>query len=50
MEWVLNNLSLIVSLTLDHMRLAVLPIIAGFVVSVPMGWLSVRFPRLGPLF
>jgi osmoprotectant transport system permease protein len=47
MEWMLNNQALIVSLTLDHMRLAVIPIIAGFVLSVPLGWLSVRLPRLG---
>lgn len=47
MDWVLSNQALILSLTLDHMRLAAIPIIAGFVFSVPLGWLSVRLPRLG---
>lgn len=47
MEWVLNNQALIVALTLDHMRIAIIPIIAGFVISVPLGWLSVRFPGPG---
>jgi osmoprotectant transport system permease protein len=46
-DWVLSNQALILSLTLDHMRLAAIPIIAGFVFSVPLGWLSVRLPRLG---
>ncbi len=47
MDWVLSNQALILSLTLDHMRLAAIPILAGFVFSVPLGWLSVRLPRLG---
>lgn len=47
MEWVLHNLELIVSLTMDHMRISLIPIVAGFVIAVPLGWLSVRFPRWG---
>jgi len=46
-EWVLNNLPQIGSLTLDHIRLSLIPILAGFVVSVPIGWLSVRYSRWG---
>jgi osmoprotectant transport system permease protein len=46
-EWVINNLPQIGSLTLDHIRLSLIPILAGFVVSVPLGWLSVRYPRWG---
>jgi osmoprotectant transport system permease protein len=49
MQWVLDNLPLIGALTLDHVRLAFLPIVAGFVIAVPVGWLSVRFPRWGRL-
>jgi osmoprotectant transport system permease protein len=47
MEWVLGNGGQILSLTLDHIRLSLIPILAGFVVSVPLGWFSLRFPRLG---
>lgn len=47
MEWVIANQALIVSLSLDHLRLALIPVIAGFVLAVPMGWSAVRYPRAG---
>jgi osmoprotectant transport system permease protein len=41
-NWTLNNLDLIGALTLDHIRLSVIPIIASFVLSIPLGWLANR--------
>ncbi len=42
MNWTLNNLDLIGSLTLNHIRLALIPIVASFVLSIPLGWLANR--------
>lgn len=47
MEWLTNNLGLVLSLTLDHVRLAIVPIVVGFAVSVPLGWWAVRQPGVG---
>jgi osmoprotectant transport system permease protein len=38
MTWVWNNLPQIWDLTLDHIGLSVIPIIVGFVVSIPLGY------------
>lgn len=43
MTWVLNNLGLILELTLEHMRLSILPIVLGFVIAIPLGWLAYRY-------
>lgn len=42
MSWTLANLDLILELTLEHIRLAIIPIIASFVLSIPLGWLATR--------
>ncbi|WP_372594714.1 ABC transporter permease [Actinotalea sp.] len=42
MSWTLDNLDLILDLSLDHIRLAVLPIALSFVIAVPLGWLANR--------
>jgi osmoprotectant transport system permease protein len=42
MEWVWDNLPTIWGLTLDHIGLCVPPIVVGFVVSVPLGYLASR--------
>ncbi len=42
MNWTLGNLPLIGSLTLNHVRLSVIPIVASFVLSIPLGWLANR--------
>jgi len=41
-NWTLNNLDLIGSLTLDHVRLSVIPVVASFILSIPLGWLANR--------
>ena len=43
MTWVLDNLDLIARLTLEHLRLSFPPIIIGFLISIPLGWLAYRF-------
>lgn len=42
MRWVLSNLDLIGGLTANHVRLSVIPIVASFVLSIPLGWLANR--------
>jgi osmoprotectant transport system permease protein len=41
-NWVSGNLDLIVGLTMNHVRLSVIPIVASFVLSIPLGWLANR--------
>ncbi|KRA23915.1 ABC transporter permease [Microbacterium sp. Root61] len=43
MNWVIDNLGLIWSLSLEHLRQSVIPIVLGFVISVPLGWLAWRY-------
>lgn len=43
MTWIINNLDLIWSLTLEHVRLSIPPIIIGFLISIPLGWFAYRF-------
>lgn len=43
MNWVSQNVGLIAALTLDHLRLSVIPIIVGFLIAVPLGWVAHRF-------
>lgn len=43
MDWVLGNLDVIAALTLDHLRLSLIPIVIGVVIAVPLGWLAHRF-------
>ena len=43
MTWVLNNLPLIGRLTLEHIALAIPPIVIGFLLSIPLGFLAYRY-------
>jgi osmoprotectant transport system permease protein len=43
MTWVLDNLDLIGRLSLEHLRQSALPILLGFVIAIPLGWLAFRF-------
>jgi len=48
--WVLDNLDLIWSLTLDHIRQSVIAIVLGFVIAIPIGWAAWRYTTLrGPV-
>ncbi len=42
LAWLQNNWAVLGDLTLEHARLAGIPIIAGFVISVPLGWLAAK--------
>ena len=42
MNWTFNNLDLIRELTLNHVKLAIIPIVLSFVLAIPLGWLANR--------
>ena len=42
MNWIASNLGLIFDLTINHVRLAIVPILLGFVIAVPLGWVASR--------
>jgi osmoprotectant transport system permease protein len=42
MQWVWSNLDTIWSLTLAHVGLSVIPIIVGFILSIPLGYAASR--------
>jgi osmoprotectant transport system permease protein len=44
--WVSNNIDLILRLTLDHIQLSLIPILVGGLISLPIGWVAFRFPRV----
>jgi osmoprotectant transport system permease protein len=49
-NWVLDNLDLIGALTVDHLRQSIIAIVAGFALSVPIGWAAFRYTKLrGPV-
>lgn len=43
MDWLWNNLGLVLGLTLEHARLSAIPIVVGFAASIPLGWLANRY-------
>ena len=43
MTWVFANLEQILTLSRDHILLSILPIVFGFVIAVPIGWLAHRY-------
>lgn len=50
MNWVANNIPLIVELALVHLRQSLIPIALGFVISIPLGWVAWRFRLVrGPI-
>lgn len=50
MNWLWNNLDLVGRLSLAHLGLSIPPIIIGFLVALPLGWLAHRYrPARGVL-
>lgn len=43
MQWLWDNRELVLGLTLEHVRLSILPIIVGLGASIPLGWLATRY-------
>jgi osmoprotectant transport system permease protein len=41
-NWTRNNLDLIVEYTLNHARLAIIPIVVSILLAIPLGWLANR--------
>ncbi|MCW4465327.1 ABC transporter permease subunit [Glutamicibacter sp. MNS18] len=46
MNWILENLGLIASLSLEHLRQSSIAIVAGFLLSIPLGWVAWRYRLL----
>ena len=42
MSWLIANLGLVLDLTWEHVRLSAIPIVLGFLLSVPIGWFCNR--------
>lgn len=43
MNWLVNNYESIAPLLLNHLKLSIIPIVVGFVLAIPLGWLAWRF-------
>lgn len=43
MSWLVDNFGLIARLTGNHVALSILPIILGFAIAVPLGWIANRW-------
>lgn len=50
MTWVLDNLDVILQLTLVHLRQSAIPIVVGLVLAIPLGWVAWRYRLVrGPI-
>jgi osmoprotectant transport system permease protein len=50
MDWISDNIGLILQLSVEHIRQSLIAIVVGFVLSLPLGWVAWRFRLLrGPL-
>ena len=50
MNWFVDNLGLILDLTAAHLRQSVIPIVIGFLLSLPLGWVAWRYRLVrGPI-
>ena len=47
MTWLFDNFDYVWSLTLRHMWLSAIPIVVGFVVSLPIGWYATKHKWIG---
>lgn len=43
--WLVQNAALVAELFGRHVLLSVTPLVLGLLLSIPLGWLAVRFPR-----
>jgi osmoprotectant transport system permease protein len=43
MNWFLNNLDLVWSLSLQHVSLSIPPVVIGLLLAVPLGWVAHRY-------
>ncbi|KUM30268.1 ABC transporter permease [Arthrobacter sp. EpRS66] len=47
MTWISENLALIASLSIEHLRQSLIAIVIGFVLSIPLGWIAWRYKLVG---
>jgi osmoprotectant transport system permease protein len=47
MNWILDHLDELLATAWDHLGLALLPVLAGLLISLPLGWAAHRWPVLG---
>jgi len=47
MTWISDNLALIASLSVEHLRQSLIAILIGFVLSIPLGWVAWRYKLVG---
>src|SRR3981189_1024748 len=47
MNWISSNIDRIVSLTISHVWLTLIPTVVGLIIALPLGWWAHRFKR-GP--
>jgi osmoprotectant transport system permease protein len=45
MNWILSNIDRIVSLTISHVWLTLIPTVVGLIIALPLGWWAHRFKR-----
>jgi osmoprotectant transport system permease protein len=45
--WLANNWQILPPYLLDHVRLSIIPIVLGFALALPLGWLAWRFRVVG---
>lgn len=43
MNWLWSNFDQVWALTLDHVALSIVPVVLGFLLSLPLGWLANRY-------
>ncbi|MDQ3158395.1 MAG: ABC transporter permease [Actinomycetota bacterium] len=46
MSWLIDNFAYVWDLTIKHIVLSIIPIVAGFVIALPIGWYGSRHRRL----
>ncbi|MFC4138376.1 MULTISPECIES: ABC transporter permease subunit [unclassified Microbacterium] len=46
MDWIVENIGMILDLSVVHLRQSLIAIVCGFVLSVPLGWVAWRYTRL----
>lgn len=50
MNWIMENLGLIGSLSVEHLRQSAMAILIGFALAIPLGWVAWRYKLVrGPL-
>ena len=47
MNWLVSNADLVLELTLVQMWLSLVPLVAAFVISIPLGWVAYRYRLAG---